>query len=267
MAIPKKNSVSPRPCENNSGYESRRLLDQYLLFHYGTPEQILAGSTVFDGEEIKGLDFPTATVWGTLIFDLINEYNTLPLRAFDIGCAVGRSSFELSRLCSEVIAIDYSAAFIQAAQQMQTAQRVTVQRYNEGQQTTKLELACPDEMKPERVKFESGDAMNLRNDLGHFDIVHAANLLCRLSEPQRFLQRLPALLKPGGQLVMATPCSWSEEFTPKKNQPGGSTLDFLHSHLDDSFDLQREIELPFVIRDHQRKFQVSTSQTTLWVRK
>lgn len=251
----------------SNGYESRRLLDQYLLFHYGTPEQILEGSTVFDGEEVKGLDFPSATVWGTLIVDLIGRKNENGIRALDVGCAVGRSSFELSQLCDEVIAVDYSQAFIEAAKQMQQGQEMKVLRYDEGQLETEVNITCPEAVNPERVKFEVGDAMNLRDDLGQFDVVHAANLLCRLSEPLRFLDRLPGLMKSGGQLVLATPCTWSEEFTPKENQPEGRTLDYIRSHLDQNFELKREVELPFVIRDHARKFQLSTSQATVWVRR
>lgn len=252
-----------------SDYESRRLLDQYLLFHYGTPEQILAGSTVFEGKEseTKGLDFPSATVWNALIFDFIDDENKDGLRALDVGCAVGRSSFELSRFCGEVVATDYSQVFIEAAEQIRDGRELHLIRYDQGQLGTELSVRCPENANPQRVKFEVGDAMDLRSDLGCFDIVHAANLLCRLSQPDRFLESLPDLVKPRGQLVMATPCSWSEEFTPKEHQPTGATLDFLHGHLDDSFELKREIELPFVIRDHARKFQISTSQTSLWLRR
>lgn len=251
----------------SSGYESKHLLDQYLLFHYGTPEQILEGATVFGEDEVKGLHFPEATVWSALMLDRYGEDDHDKLRALDLGCAVGRSSFELSRLCAEVVAVDYSQAFIEAAKQMQQGHEMKILRHDEGQMETEVSISCPEAVDPERVKFEVGDAMNLREDLGSFDVVHAANLLCRLSEPIRFLDRLPGLVKSGGQLVMATPCTWSEEFTPKENQPEGRTLDFIHSHLDDNFELKREIELPFVIRDHARKFQFSTSQTSVWVRK
>lgn len=254
-------------CENNSGYESQRLLDQYLLFHYGTPEQILEGATVFDGQEVQGLDFPVASVRDTLIFDLLGDRSEGVLRALDVGCAVGRSSFELSRFCDEVIALDYSQAFVEAAEQIRGGQEVKLMRYEQGQLGTELTVRCPERANPERVKFAVGDAMNLPADLGKFDVVHAANLLCRLGEPTRFLDRLPELVKAGGQLIMATPCTWSEDYTPQANQPTGKTLDFIHSRLDDAFELKQEIELPFVIRDHARKFQLSTSQTTVWVRK
>ncbi len=252
----------------SEGYESQRLLHQYLLFHYGSDEQILEGATAFQGqEEVEGLHFAEATVWSALMLDRYEEKDQGQLRALDIGCAVGRSSFELSRLCAEVVAIDFSQAFINAAKQLQAGQEIPVQRYDEGQLPTEISLSCPEAVNPERVKFAVGDAMDLPDDLGPFDIVHAANLLCRLSQPQLFLQQLPDLVKSGGQLIMATPCTWSEEFTAQENQPQGSTLDFIRSSLAGTFKLQRQVELPFVIRDHARKFQISTSQTSTWVRK
>jgi len=67
------------------------------------------------------------------------------------------------------------------------------------------------------VSFHCGDACNLPSDLGQFGCVLAANLICRLPNPYKFLDRLPSLVAPGGILVLTTPFSWSEEFTPKVN--------------------------------------------------
>ena len=36
-------------------------------------------------------------------------------RALDLGCAVGRSAFEMSRTAAEVVAIDYSQVFVDAS--------------------------------------------------------------------------------------------------------------------------------------------------------
>lgn len=42
----------------------------------------------------------------------------LPSRALDIGCAVGRSTFELAREFEEVVGVDFSSAFIAKCQQL-----------------------------------------------------------------------------------------------------------------------------------------------------
>ena len=39
-------------------------------------------------------------------------------RALDIGCAVGRSTFELAREYDEVIGIDYSKAFVSTCEEL-----------------------------------------------------------------------------------------------------------------------------------------------------
>ncbi len=44
----------------------------------------------------------------------INSLN----RALDIGCAVGRSTFELAQEYDEVIGIDYSSAFVQKCEDL-----------------------------------------------------------------------------------------------------------------------------------------------------
>ena len=39
-------------------------------------------------------------------------------RAFDIGCAVGRSTFELARVFNEVLGMDFSQAFVAKCQEL-----------------------------------------------------------------------------------------------------------------------------------------------------
>ncbi|HRQ89558.1 MAG TPA: methyltransferase domain-containing protein [Bacteroidia bacterium] len=243
------------------GYESEVLRDWYLLFHYGAPEEILHGIG-FDpaGLPPRCLEFPAATVEAA---DLSGPVS----RALDLGCAVGRSAFELSRIADEVLGIDYSSAFVAAAESIRRDGTAAYHRYGEMHRKEPLVARRPDGTHPERIAFETGDAMHLRDDLGDFDLVHAANLLCRLPEPAKFLDRLPRLVRRGGQLVLATPATWLEAYTPLPRQPEGPTLEYLKQHLGGNFDLVSVAELPFLIREHQRKFQLSTSQTSVWVRR
>ena len=103
------------------------------------------------------------------------------------------------------------------------------------------------------------------------DVVLAANLLCRLPDPRVFLERLPGLVKPGGQLLVTTPFTWLEEFTPRKNwigaREGSASADELRRLLEPNFELRFAKDLPFLIREHARKFQWSVAWGTRWVRK
>lgn len=242
-------------------YESDILRDWYLLFHYGSPAEILDGIG-FDGAGLppRCLEFPVTTVEAAGMKAGIG-------RALDLGCAVGRSTFELSKIADEAVGIDFSRSFIEAAETLGRGEVIPYFRYSEMHLPEPLVARLPPGVRSEAVRFETGDAMDLRGDLGSFDLVHAANLLCRLPEPLRFLKRLPGLVNSGGTLVLATPATWMETYTPREKQPPGLTLDFLKSQLGDAFELRSVAELPFLIREHRRKLQLSTSQTSVWVKR
>lgn len=236
-------------------YESEKILAEYLLFHYGAPEEILG----WPEGPLAALDFTSRTV---AYFDQIQVE-----RSLDVGCAVGRSSFEMSQQSEEVIGIDFSEAFIHSAQRLADGESISIERLEEAAVSSDLTIQLPKEISPEKVSFETGDAMNLREDLGSFDRVHAANLVCRLPEPRRFLNRLPNLVNSGGELVLATPCTWLEEFTNKENWPQGRTLDWLKNELQGDFELEKTTDEPFLIRETARKFQWTVSLVTKWRRK
>ncbi len=248
-------------------YETDRLLAEYLLFHYGQPEEVLPWSFGPSG----ALDFAVRVVNECL--DLAG----LPAegRALDLGCAVGRSSFELARHAHEVVGIDFSANFVRAATALRDRGSLPYLRTDEGRITTPLEARVPTDIDRRRVHFETGDACDLRVDLGSFDAALLINLIDRLPEPQRCLDRLPNLLRPDGQLVIASPFTWMDEYTPPDRWLGGyeragqpiNTFDVLCEKLSPDFDFVRSVNVPFLIREHARKFQWSVSLAGVWRRR
>lgn len=62
-------------------------------------------------------------------------------------------------------------------------------------------------------------------DLGTFDAVLAANLLCRVPDPLACLQAIADVVKPGGLLVLTSPFTWLEEYTAKAKWVGGRAND------------------------------------------
>jgi putative 4-mercaptohistidine N1-methyltranferase len=241
-------------------YETEKLLAEYLLFHYGAAGEILP----YPFGPREALEYPARCV--------SECFGELPAnaRALDLGCAVGRSSFELARRCSEVIGIDYSQSFITAATKLRYAGTMDYARVDEGARTTPLVARVPGEIDRTRVKFERGDAQALREGLGVFDVVLMANLIDRLREPARCLAQLARLVKPGGQLVITSPYTWLEEYTPREHWlcgETGDTLAGLRAALDADFALIETKDLPFLIREHARKFQWSVAQASLWRRR
>ena len=246
-------------------YESSRLLAEYLLFHYGSEEAIFGRRP---GPR-DALDFPARCVHELVDPDAVPA----GARALEVGCSVGRSSFELSRYCSQVIGIDFSHSFIQAARLLKENGLLSFRVPAEGEILDNAHARVPAELDRGRVHFQVGDAMNLPDDLGSFDLVLAANLICRLTEPVVFLQRLPRLIKPGGQLLIATPFTWLAEFTSRSKWLGGRreegtrSFDALKEILQRDFELQLTRDLPFLIREHERKFQYGIALGCRWIRR
>ena len=240
-------------------YESEKLLAEYLLFHYGTADEIMPPGDYWPDGMHAALDFAVRTP---------AHFSGVEVeRGLDLGCAVGRSTFEMARRCRHVIGLDFSHAFIRAAERLRCGERLSYERIEEAHLRTPLEATAPTDVDVARIRFMQGDAMHLPADLGTFDRVHAANLLCRLAQPRLLLERLPSLVKPGGELILATPCTWLSCFTPPHHWPRAGTFDLLQESLSTDFDLVRCCEEPFLIRETARKFQWTKSLVTVWRRK
>jgi putative 4-mercaptohistidine N1-methyltranferase len=247
-------------------YESDLLVDQYLLFHYGTAEDQLPYS--FGPRE--ALFYPVRCV-----SEFLPAIGAVE-RALDLGCAVGRSTFELARWASEVVGVDLSHRFIAAANRVRETGRIEIRRVEEGELITQFTRELPSELRRERCRFEIGDATELPTDIGQFDLILAANLIDRVQSPGNLLHSFSGLVRPGGHLILSSPYTWLEEFTPKSSWLGGrydatgnpkSTLAGIKETLLAAFDLRVTKELPFLIREHARKFQWSVAQATVWQRK
>lgn len=245
-------------------YETGQAVSDYLIFHFGDASMVLGG-----------MPGPTSAVgFATRLVRELLDAEAIPGggSALDIGCAVGGSSFELARTCETVLGIDYSGAFIEAGRELARNGHHPCNRVVEGSLAESVEVNVPEGIDRSRVKFETGDACGLRDDLGAFDVVLAANLLCRLAKPQEFLARLPGLVKPGGQLLLTTPFTWLDSYTPREFWLGGSpdagrSFDALREILEPSFRMDLRADIPFLIREHARKFQYSIALGTRWIRR
>jgi putative 4-mercaptohistidine N1-methyltranferase len=241
-------------------YETDAALAQYLLFHYGTAEEncpLLPAAREACGFPVRCVTEP-----------LRHVRPARTRRALDLGCAVGRSSFELARHFDEVTGIDFSHRFIDAARTMQRDGEMRFHAAREGLARDEFCVALPADIPRERVDFETGDACALRDDLGAFDLVLMANLIDRLPDPARCLAQLPALVAPGGALIITSPYTWLEEYTPRERwlDQGGGTLAALRDKLAPAFTLAHAFDLPMLIRDHRRKYQWTVTEASVWER-
>jgi putative 4-mercaptohistidine N1-methyltranferase len=246
-------------------YETDQQLNEYLVFHYASLEQTLPW------------DFGPRQAFGfhARLAQCIDAAQ-LPVnsRALDLGCAVGRSSFELSRFCAQVVGVDFSHAFIDAANAIRQSGEIPLILKREGQLGDAVTNRLVDGVNPERVRFLQGDAEALPDSLGRFDAITFANVLDRLPHPGVALDKLARIANPGAQLVVCSPFTWWDEFTAPEERLGGfmragrevTSHDSIVAALEPDFALQATRDLPFLIREHERKYHFSVAQTSIWTR-
>ncbi len=245
----------------NNPYETDELLNQYLGFHYGSDYFDVRNYAVNCAELCiqAALGRPTQ-------------------KALDLGCAVGRSTFELAKAYSQVVGIDYSCRFIEAAQQLQAGESLPYALHDQGELRlhTSASLAQLDlNTLADKVQFEVGDACQLAPHHVNYDLIFAGNLIDRVSNPAAFLNDMHHRINQGGLLIISSPYTLLTQYTPRENWLGGFTqngleytmLDGMRDILSSHFKMtQKPIDVPFVIRETSRKFQHSIAELTVWER-
>lgn len=243
-------------------YETDSSVNMYIDFHFGP-------------EALGVPNFPRVCAE----ICLANAAEDRRERCLDMGCSVGRSSFELARGFRHVDAIDFSARFIRSAVGLQSKATIQYEVPVEGEltiaRTTSL-LALGLEETADRVLFAQGDACNMKAQFTNYDLVFAGNLIDRLYAPAEFLALIRTKIRPGGLLVLTSPYTWLSDYTPKEKWLGGrmeagkalSTFDSLRAHLEGSaasdFQFVARQDVPFVIRETARKHQYTIAELTVW---
>ncbi|CAF5118450.1 unnamed protein product, partial [Rotaria magnacalcarata] len=169
---------------NINSYETQDMLDTYLLMHWGEKHQR------FDPLLAAHIAFPQVAELPIACAELVKRFTVGKERVIDLGCAVGRTAFELATTFSEVVGIDYSDKFIDAAQHLQKYGTLEYTRKDQGMQRTALTAIVDPSIDRHRIRFEVGDACSLPLYLKDFDAVILANVLCRLPKPSICLERM-----------------------------------------------------------------------------
>lgn len=187
--------------------------------HFGPVDKVLEAFGDETGILAAAADFPRKC--GELVLDWAERAGAPRGRALDLGCAVGRSTFEIARGFGEVVGIDISQTFVDAANRVKEERAVHYELKVEGDICEHVTARLDDAIDAGRCTFLQGDACSLPAGLGEFDAVLAANLLCRVPNPAQCLDEMARSLKPGGVLVMTSPFTWLEEYTDKDKWVGG----------------------------------------------
>lgn len=240
-------------------YESDTQVSQYSEFHYG--------------DEYYGVaNFAKASA-EFCIAKMKEVGKSSGGRALDLGCAVGRCTFELAKYFDHVDGIDFSARFIKTAFEMQERGEIRYHLIEEGELTSfrsrKLSALGLSNF-TRKVTFAQGDACNLKPQYSGYDLIFLGNLIDRVYSPRKVLNEISQRLNDGGLLVVASPFTWLEEYTERKEWLGGykdengetlSSTQALEQALGTQFArIGSAQDIPFVIRETKRKFQHTLSE-------
>ncbi len=253
-------------------YESDAVLNQYMLFHWGS----LAEQR--DTEITGNVGHPDTGNFILQMTAILSRYSVNKNSVLDLGCAVGRASFELAKEFKQVVGLDFSQMFVDAAKKLQQQGSMKYSRHESGRYFSAMNAVVEPDIDRNRVDFLQGDACYLqaagiRNFLsgsGKFDAVLLSNLMCRLPEPKRCLEQFvgkDSWLEKDGVLVIASPNSWLEQYTkPDAFLDADSNVHALEkmATLLPGFELLHQQDLPFMIREHRRKYEYIISQVSVW---
>lgn len=243
-------------------YESDSTCSEYLAFHYPAEDALTA--LLGDGAPPQPERYP----FGVRAF-----WEAVPAGvALDVGAAGGRVTADLARDHRYAVGLDFSKALMRAAAGVQArcAARYTV--VVEGDLRERVEV--PVDPFP-NAAFCVGDALDLPFAERLFDTVVGLNLIDRVPDPGHALNELVRVTRPGGLLILSSPYTWVDGFTPKDSWLGGfergerpvRASDEIRERLGATFVLQREARMPFFIRHHERSGQLAVTHVQSFRRK
>ena len=230
-----------------SYYEQDSTRAEYLAFHYpgSDPLEPLLGSRTPPLAE--RYPFAVRTLWQPRPDAL----------ALDVGAACGRVVFDLARDHRFAVGIDLARALILAAQRVKHTGRARYRTVVEGRLTQEHDVAVET---AGNAAFLIGDALALPFAGARFATVVALNLVDRVPDPGQALAELARMVAPGGTLLVGSPYTWLEEFTPFESWLGGRDdvrgFDTVRETLAPAFVLEEEARMPFFIPQHARLGQL-----------
>jgi SAM-dependent methyltransferase len=179
-----------------------------------------------------------------LIEGALAELGAAPSGAWvDVGCSVGRTTFELAARTGELaLGVDMSFSMLRCARRIATEGRVVHPLRRVGIVYDRRDFAV-DLPARDKVDFWVCDGTGLALADDSADGTTSINLLDCVGSPLGHLIELGRITRPGGPAIIATPFDWSTGATPLEAWLGG------HSQRSASRGAS-EVALRHVLSDH-----------------
>lgn len=207
----------------------------------------------------------------------VEHYQSPTAKLLDIGCGVGRCSFELAAVFDRVDAVDFSARYIQHGVRLQQQETVRYAMESEGElvdykdiNLAKINLAAA-----KNILFSQGDASNLKPVFTGYDVVLAQNIIENSYQPKQALHTIAQRLHSKGLLFLVSSYHVRDSNIEPSQRLGGHKINgenvtgftAVEQRLDKAFRLLAQQELVQVVKENKRHFKVVKMHITLWQKK
>ncbi|MCT7625129.1 5-histidylcysteine sulfoxide synthase [Aliarcobacter butzleri] len=220
---------------NNNFYESDESISSYCDLYYGEDNLY------------------------TNYVDLLRPYlkDLKNSKALDLGCCVGRTSFELAKIYDEVLGIDFSANYINIGVKLKLYDFVNYKIKKEDKTFEERAISLKDfdlEKVKDKVSFMQGDACNLKEIYKDFDLIFYSSLIDKLYYPKKFLEDVSRRINKNGFFVFLSSHDWFNEHINENNL-------FLE------FELLDKIEVSTFIKMKNKNYENKTLFMSIWKKK
>lgn len=228
------------------------------------------------GQPVGG-DYPQRLAG--LALNLAAKYNIATTHALDLGCGVGRLSFELTKTFDKVTGIDPTARTIRIGVEMVDKGYTQWQIPAEGEIVDFEQVHLGDlglDNARSKVEFLQADLANMKPIFKGYDLIVINGLLERSYDPAAFLHTVYERLNPGGLLIIACSNHWDTAHTERSKWLGGfkdktgenlTTLEAIGQILGEHFNRAEEpINLPASTRIDARTYLYRLMQVSVWRR-
>ena len=193
----------------------RHYLSMYSWDHYGDKESPEKTQHLFEKA-------PPGSLVKCLNAGLTLLKNKPGAPMIDIGCAVGRCSFELAaHNPGLVLGVDLNFSLLRIAQRILRDKRISFPLKRTGVVYDRHDYEISFDHQ-DQVDFWACDALALPFENESFYFANALNIFDAVSSPRRLLMSIRDMLVSGGNAILATPYDWTPT-TPMQNWVGGHT--------------------------------------------
>ncbi|MFO7982220.1 MAG: methyltransferase domain-containing protein [Desulfuromonadales bacterium] len=242
-------------------YEGQQALDSYLWSHYADLLNDPDAGNAYD-------------LWS----DLLPAHAPL---ALDIGCAVGRFTFEMAARSAMTIGIDSSTAFIHQARRLLKEHRHDFMLPVEGTLSEQKSLSLPKAWHDLNIEFLVADALALPFRNNTFNSISSLNILDKVPHPLAHLRHADRVAADrDSTFLISDPFSWSEDVADPQEWLGGRSqgpfagrgIDNLRSLMEGADEIiapwrvDRCDSVWWKIRNHANHFELIRSEYLVAVR-